>query len=143
MRQALFLLFVLTLVLAVPGLASLPETPVDAVTDVYHGVDVVDDYRWLENWDDARVKEWSAGQNGHAREYLDSLPNMDELRTRITEIMETPTASYGSPKWSGENLFVIKNQPPKQQSHQRLSEFHHLQPICQFCVYRFYLRYHR
>ena len=42
--------------------AKLPDAPVTArraVNDVYHGVTVTDDYRWLEDSNDAAVKTWS------------------------------------------------------------------------------------
>ena len=51
-----------------------PATPKRPVTDEYQGVKVVDDYRWLENWDDAEVKQWNAAENARTREYLDHLP---------------------------------------------------------------------
>ena len=40
-----------------------PATEKHAVTDTYHGVSVNDDYRWLEDGDDPRVKAWSDAQN--------------------------------------------------------------------------------
>jgi Prolyl oligopeptidase, N-terminal beta-propeller domain len=51
-----------------------PDTPKHAVTDEYHGVKVIDDYRWLENWDDPAVKQWSAAENARTRAYLDICP---------------------------------------------------------------------
>ncbi len=51
-----------------------PDAPKHLVTDEYQGVKVTDDYRWLENWDDPAVKQWSAAQNARTREYLDHLP---------------------------------------------------------------------
>jgi prolyl oligopeptidase len=37
------------------------------VTDSYHGIKVIDDYRWLENWDDPAVKQWSGAENMASR----------------------------------------------------------------------------
>ena len=52
-----------------PSLPRPPDTPKHAVTDEYQGgVKVTDDYRWLENWDDAAVKQWSAAENARTRE---------------------------------------------------------------------------
>ena len=38
-----------------------PATPKKPVTDTYFGTAVTDDYRWLEDWNDAAVQAWSAG----------------------------------------------------------------------------------
>jgi prolyl oligopeptidase len=61
-------LLVLETVLAQP-----PATPKKPVTDVFHGVVVTDDYRWLENYSDPAVRAWSDAQNRYARQYLDAL----------------------------------------------------------------------
>jgi len=71
---AIFLL-TLTALAQAPSIPALPATPKRPVTDEYHGVTVTDDYRWLENWDDPEVKQWSAAQNARTREYLDRLPS--------------------------------------------------------------------
>ena len=55
--------------------ATPPTTPKKPVTDVYHGVKVVDPYRWLENGNDAAVQKWDREQNKYARHYLDKLPD--------------------------------------------------------------------
>ena len=43
--------------------ATLPSTPKKPVTDTYQGVQVVDDYRWLENGGDPTVRQWAEAQN--------------------------------------------------------------------------------
>jgi protease II len=50
--------------------AAPPVTEKRPVTDVYHGVKVVDDYRWLENFADPKVKAWVAGENEYTRSVL-------------------------------------------------------------------------
>src|ERR1700728_4742666 len=47
-----------------------PSTPKRPVPDPYHGVKVGDDYRWLQNWNDPEVKQWSDAENALARQYL-------------------------------------------------------------------------
>ncbi len=92
-----------------------PETNKQRVTDTYHGVEVADDYRWLEDWNDQRVRESSDAQNAHAREFLDRLPHVAAIRARVTEIMAAKTVGYSSLAYRGGKLFAIKRQPPKQQ----------------------------
>src|SRR5277367_7201882 len=50
-----------------------PGTEKAPVTDIYHGVSVIDDYRWLENWDDPKVKAWVAAQNAYTQSYVSTL----------------------------------------------------------------------
>src|ERR1700680_4194565 len=47
--------------------ARYPATPKRPVSDTYHGVTVVDDYRWLEDDANAGVKGWASEQNGGTR----------------------------------------------------------------------------
>ena len=106
---------VLALSCAAAALAGPPETAKKPATDTYHGVKVVDDYRWLENWDDPKVQEWSASQNTYARSVLDGLPSLDAIRARVTEIMTARTVRYGALEFAGDTLFALKTEPPKQQ----------------------------
>ncbi|USO00211.1 MAG: S9 family peptidase [Phycisphaeraceae bacterium] len=103
------------LLLAAPAFAAPPATPVRGATDTYHGVQVKDPYRWLEDWSDPEVKAWSEAQNEYARAYLDKLPHRDEIRARLTELLSAPVTSWGSLNEAGGKLFAIINQPPKQQ----------------------------
>jgi prolyl oligopeptidase len=86
-----------------------------AVTDTYHGVEVVDHYRWLEDWDAPRVRQWSDDQNAYARRILDALPAADDIRRRIGEILRAESVSYVSLDWRAGTLLAVKNQPPKEQ----------------------------
>ena len=49
-----------------------PEAPKKPVTDTYHGIQVTDDYRWLEDDRDPAVKAWSLDQLKVTRAYLDT-----------------------------------------------------------------------
>ncbi len=62
------------------GLASAPPfSPVEPVTDVLHGVSVTDHYRWLEDQDSPRTRQWIAEQTQYARGYLDHPKNREPL----------------------------------------------------------------
>jgi prolyl oligopeptidase len=92
-----------------------PPTPLRPVVDTYHGVDVVDHYRWLENSADPEVAPWIAAQNAHARAVLDGWPGRDALRRRVTELTVTASVAYGALHEAGGRLFALKRQPPLEQ----------------------------
>jgi len=86
------------------------------VVDTYHGVSVTDDYRWLENGDDAEVKAWSAAENAFTRRTLDALPGRDALTTKLKGIIAFESPDWYRAAWRGKRLFAMKEAPPKQQS---------------------------
>lgn len=96
-------------------LAPYPVTKQIPVVDTYHGVEVTDPFRWLENFQNAETKSWSRTQNEYARNVLDSLSGVNELRTQVTEILSAKTVIYNSVSQRGNQFFAIKRQPPKQQ----------------------------
>ena len=73
-------------VAAAVAMAGPPQTAKAPVTDTFYGVQVSEDYRWLEDADDPKVVRWSDTQNTYARGILDKLPHVDEIRARVTEI---------------------------------------------------------
>jgi len=93
-----------------------PQAKKSPVNDTYHGVQVTDDYRWLEDGAHPAVREWSEAQNAYARGILDKLPHVKEIRDRVTEILAAKTSSYYGLSYRGGTLFAVKRQPPKQQS---------------------------
>src|ERR1039458_8684350 len=92
-----------------------PDTPKHPVSDEYQGVKVTDDYRWLENWDDPAVKQWSAAENARTREYLDHLPSRPAIKERIQQLVAASSSSYYDLQFRGGTLFAMKFQPPQQQ----------------------------
>ena len=98
-----------------PAIPKPPDTPKHPVTDEYHGVEVTDDYRWLENWDDSAVKQWSAAENARSREYLDHLPARPAIKDRLKQLIAASSASYYDLQFRAGMLFAMKNEPPKQQ----------------------------
>lgn len=92
-----------------------PPTRVAPVTDVYHGAEVRDDYRWLESGADPEVRRWTEAQNAYTRSALDSLAGRDAVRDQVTAIMSHSVSSYSELAVRGDRLFAMKRQPPKEQ----------------------------
>ncbi len=92
-----------------------PPTPRRDAVDTYHGVKVIDPYRWLEDSSSSEVQRWSDSQNAHARAYLDSLPDAAAIRARVSGIMLAKTYGFSDLRFVGGGLFFLKRQPPKQQ----------------------------
>ena len=98
-----------------PSIPQPPATPRRPVTDEYQGVKITDDYRWLENWDDPEVKQWSAAQNARSREYLDHLPARPAIQQMLKQALSASSAAYYDLQFRGGTLFAMKYQPPQQQ----------------------------
>jgi prolyl oligopeptidase len=108
-------LFALTAFAQNSSIPKPPDTPKHPVTDQYQGVKVTDDYRWLENWDDPTVKQWSAAENARTRAYFDHLPARPAIKDRIHQLVAASSAAYYDLQFRAGMLFAIKYQPPQQQ----------------------------
>jgi prolyl oligopeptidase len=95
--------------------AAVPPTEKNPVTDEYHGVKVVDDYRWLEEGDSAAVKAWTAAQNQYSRAWLDSRADRSEIESKLKALYAKDTPSHTGLVARPGLLFALKFQPPKQQ----------------------------
>ena len=91
MRHCTFVAFTLFLTFQLHAQeASLvyPETKIVDQVDNFHGTDVADPYRWLE--EDVReskdVADWVAAQNKVTFAYLKGIPGRDAVEKRITEL---------------------------------------------------------
>jgi len=103
-------------VMAAPVWASdEPATPKRPATNTYFGTAVVDDYLWLENFDDPAVKKWNAAENQAARAYLDKLPARAQVARRLLKLYSATSANYYGLQSRPGALFAMKFKPPKQQ----------------------------
>jgi len=91
-----------------------PETPTVDRVDDYHGVEVPDPYRWLEDVDATATKAWVTLQNCATFEYLSSVPERDRVRQRLTTLWDYPR--YGTPFERGGRYFFFKNDGLQNQS---------------------------
>jgi prolyl oligopeptidase len=97
-----------------PGLASAPPpTAIEPITEVLHGVPVTDPYRWLEDQDSPKTRQWIEKQTQYAREYLDPLPGRQKIRERIREFLAVET--YDSLQKAGNRYFFRKRFPDQEQ----------------------------
>src|SRR6202158_4494640 len=91
-----------------------PATHKRPRSDTYHGVTVVDDYRWLEEDANAEVKRWAAEQNSATRRYLDGIAQRPAIAARVGELLRSaPLQDYDFEY--RKQLFAMKSQPPKNQ----------------------------
>jgi prolyl oligopeptidase len=109
-------------ILAAAGLAAStdaisppPETPVKPVTETFHGIQVVDDYRWLENANDPAVRKWTEEQNRRTRAILDQYTALPAIRERVKKLVTASSSDYFGLQYRGGKLFALKSQPPKEQ----------------------------
>ncbi len=92
-----------------------PQTKIKDVVAEFHGTTVHDPYRWLENWDNPEVREWSRQQNRYARAYLNAIPGIESLEKRVEKIMTAQSTSYYYIQYRTGTFFAMKKQPPLDQ----------------------------
>jgi prolyl oligopeptidase len=97
--------------------AVLPDVPAvrQPTTNFYHGVQVVEDYQWLEHGTDSAVRDWTAQQNARTRVYFDALPFRDGVAQQLEELIAEESASYALSHYRGGTWFALRNKPPAQQ----------------------------
>jgi prolyl oligopeptidase PreP (S9A serine peptidase family)/phosphodiesterase/alkaline phosphatase D-like protein len=81
----------------------------------YHGIQVADDYQWLENGSDPAVREWSRLQNKQSRALLDKVPVRPLIEERLQELFAKVSPNYSHLTWRAGRLFLMKFEPPAQQ----------------------------
>ena len=91
-----------------------PETRKGDVVDNYHGTEVPDPYRWLEDDMSEETAAWVKAQNELTFSYLESIPFRDALKERMTEIWNYP--KMGTPFKEGDHYFYTYNTGLQNQS---------------------------
>lgn len=93
-----------------------PETRRVDQTDNYHGTEVADPYRWLE--DDARTSEevaaWVAAQNEVTFSYLKQIPERSKIEARLRQLWDYE--KYSSPFKVAGRYYFYKNDGLQNQS---------------------------
>src|SRR5229473_4401129 len=90
-----------------------PPTPVEPVTETLHGVPITDPYRWLEDQNSPRTREWLEDQTAYTQTYMDGIPCRERIRKRITELLKVDTIS--GPRKAGNRYFFLKRSSTQEQ----------------------------
>lgn len=72
-----------------------PRTRTVDVADEYHGVEIRDPYRWLEDTESPETSAWIDAQNEVAMGHLASIEARDRIRSRLSELWDY--TRYGTP----------------------------------------------
>ena len=93
-------------------LVRAPRIP---VTDSFHGVDVTEEYRWLEDASSAETIAWTRAQQRRTGTYFGGIPWRDALRARAGELLRADRTAYKRLRSGGGTFFALKVQTPRQQ----------------------------
>ncbi|BAZ44325.1 prolyl endopeptidase [Chondrocystis sp. NIES-4102] len=91
-----------------------PNTQQSQQQDNYHGIQIADPYRWLENPDSPDTKDWINEQNKITTEYLSAIASKNKIEQRLTQLWDYE--KYSSPFKRGQRYFYFKNDGLQNQS---------------------------
>jgi len=112
MRRPVSFLFLLLLAACKGGRAAeTPETrspkAETGAVDTYHGTQVRDPFRWLEDEDSPETRSWIEEQNKVTREYLDDLPGRERIQERLEQLWNHER--YAIPSVANGRYFYARN----------------------------------
>ena len=93
---------------------SYPVTKTIEQVDNYHGINIADPYRWLEEDSSPERAAWVEAQNKVTFAYLEKIPFRGQLAARLEKLYNYP--KYSSPTRRGEYFFFTKNDGLQNQS---------------------------
>jgi len=82
--------------------------------DNYHGTNVADPYRWLEDANSADTKAWVDAQNKVTQSYLGQIPERETIKQRLTTLWNYER--YSVPYKEGGRYFYSRNDGLQNQS---------------------------
>jgi prolyl oligopeptidase len=89
-----------------------PQIP---VTDRFHGVEVTEDYRWLEDAAAEETVAWTKAQQHRSQTYFGGIGGREALRARVEELLKSDRTAYQQLRSGGSTFFALKVQTPRQQ----------------------------
>jgi prolyl oligopeptidase len=91
-----------------------PVTKKVDVVDTYHGVQVPDPYRWMEDETSTERTAWIEAQNKVTFNYLEQIPYRQQVKQRLETLYDYP--KYTSPFRKGDYFYYYKNEGLQNQS---------------------------
>ena len=107
LMKKILLLPLIGLSTAIYAQMKYPETRKVEQIDVYHGVQVSDPYRWLEDDRSPETEQWVKAQNALTQKHLDQIPFRTSFLKRLQEVYNYP--KYSAPTEKGGWNYFYKN----------------------------------
>jgi prolyl oligopeptidase len=82
--------------------------------DTYHGVEVRDPFRWLEDPYSEETQAWIEAENQITFDYLQQIPGREKIKQRVTQLWDYE--KFGIPFKEGDRYFYFKNDGLQNQS---------------------------
>jgi prolyl oligopeptidase len=107
--------FVVPVCLLAGTVQAPPAAPKQAVSEVYHGIKVLDDYRWLKDGQSADVRTWVAAENAYSQAYFASVRDRPEIRKKIREYETVSSVRHRKFEYAAGTFFALRMAPDRQQ----------------------------
>ncbi|MFL1012497.1 prolyl oligopeptidase family serine peptidase [Flavisericum labens] len=86
--------------------------PQHVVVDTYHGVELEDPYRYVENLDDPKVLSWMRDNANYANSVLNSISGKQKIFDKMKELVERRAASVSNLQITDDNMYYYLKRVP-------------------------------
>ncbi len=114
MKKLISAVIILSIMPVTSQTIKYPQTKKQKVADNYFGVEVNDEYRWLEDDLSTETAEWVKSQNEVTFDYLNQIPFRKDLKTRMEKLWNYEKVS--APFKRGNFTYYYKNDGLQNQS---------------------------
>jgi len=84
-----------------------PKSKKVDVVDSYHGVQIEDPYRWLEDDQSKETKRWVNSQNRTTNRFINKISYRNKIKERLTKLNDYE--KYSTPFQEGDKFYFYKN----------------------------------